>query len=139
MFGRMQEGEVVQGHHERRIGGARNEPGGMGYIDCAGGTLDLGPLGAQPCLVQPGRGQGQMRGGDGRNPRFFRKVAVTASHPDELHIAALFERGRHTDGGHGGATGHAMPALFEGVGDAHDPIVHPSSGVSGGMSPAQRC
>ena len=55
---------------------------------------------------------------DRRLPLTRRWPAVPCGDADQLD-AARRERSRRLDGGNRGATRHAVPALFEGVGDAH--------------------
>ena len=98
--GFVHEREVVQGDDERRIGGARDEAGGVGDLDRPGGALDLRPADSEPGLVQPGCCDRQVGDRHVGHPRVGRQVRVTAG--QQVENGALLLVFEATDGADGG-------------------------------------
>ena len=82
----VQECQIVHGDDHRRIGRARDQGRCMGNIDRPGGPLDLGPVAAQPQVVQQRPADGQMGDRDRRRPRFAGNVGVTTGDTEQRHV-----------------------------------------------------
>ncbi len=115
----VEERQVVHRDDQRRRRRAGDETGGVGQVDAARDLLDAGAAQAQPRLVEERPGQRELGDRDGRPPRRRRCGAVAAGDADERDVAPRGEPAGDLDRRHGGAAGRVVPALLEGVGDAH--------------------
>ena len=119
LVGTMQESEVMQRNNQRMFRGARDQRCGVHNIDWTGGRLSLGPIAAQPRLVQPGRTDGEFDPGNGWRPIDLGAVPMSSSETDQfdsLDTGQSFGGAQRSDTG---ATRHPMPTLLEGISDAH--------------------
>lgn len=90
----------------------------MDDVDRTGSDLDAGTPEPVPSLVQGRTGQRKTSDGDRRRPCSLRRPQVKRADSDEIPLAARAQGFRGLDGGHGGAAGHAVPALLERDGNA---------------------
>jgi hypothetical protein len=88
-------------------------------VDGTGGRFDEGPAEPDPGVVQQWSGEGDGADRDGRFETGDRGVTMTSGDADEFDAVVGGEFGGDPEGGDGGASRHVVPALLQGVRDAH--------------------
>jgi hypothetical protein len=112
-------GEVVHGQDDGGAARRHRDPGRVHDVDRAGRPLHGRPPQHVPGLVEQRARQRQVVHRDRGAPLFLRRRAVVGADAQQRHAPGGQERPRQLERRHGRAPRNRVPALLQGVGDAH--------------------
>ena len=123
-LGVVQEGEVVERHHQRRCRPRRHDDGrGVHDVHRAGGPFDGWPAQPPPRFVERGAREGERPHGDRRFEAVDRWSTMPGRDPHQFHVRSRGQLAGQRQRGDRGPSGYVVPALLQRVGDAHPPML----------------